>query len=895
MTSQIKSISLLVILAYLSACSLTNIAPVQEKPISLTADIRTDQIKDSIVLIEIEDRRNYGFFVGEDKIVTNIQAIAHPGNISIKSLNNEKLWTVEGIFAFDTINKVVVLKVAGNGTPLILGDSNTIAFDQSVYIPNYIDEDVIATDGRIISIRDDNSWFRVKSDTSNRINGSPVFNKNGQVIGVIVPYGRVKYSYAIPSSVLNELFKKSNTVEPTTEWQKRTLVQAEAHYSLGVQELDNDRYTDAIVHLDKAIVLNPDYSHAYLERGDAYYSLGDYVNAMDAYSESIRIDPQDTDTYTSIGAVNYNLGKPHDAILDFNRAIQLDPRNALAHSNLGITKHGIAEQEIRRGNVDAATSLYQEAIAILDKAIQIVPDYATAYSNRGIVRLALDDHDGALLDFNNAIAYKPEFGNAYSNRSAIWLYQAKIESDQDNSEKTLTLLQKAAVDCDTAIQIEPKNATAYSNRAAAKIGIGDLEYRIGKKKVARELYNAAIVDCETAIQINSKDNSAFKNRATAKCKLADIEIENGYSDKVQELYQQGMEDYSKSIQLRNLKDLISHKELQISEFVSDSTVMILVWSGVLGEFSNGSGFFVDKDKIVTNIHVVETASAVFAKHRKEEAIWKIIGVHGYDVDNDLVVLKIAGEGIPLSIGDSDKARKGDSVFSIGYIDKKHKIEKGTIHSIRNHDKWIRMNKSSGNGGSGGPVLNENNEVIGVSVAGVNIGDEHYSLAIPSNTVKTLIAPTVSTVPIRVWQNQDRIQASTYYELGKAELEKEQYQEAINYFDISIKLNPKDLHAYYRRGIAKFELDMYQEAIADYDRAMQLNPEIIYIRLERALAKYDYQDYKGAIDDFDKVIELYPKFAGAYYKRGKAKDAMGQKEDAKADFEMAKTLDPSLEE
>ena len=57
-----------------------------------------------------------------------------------------------------------------------------------------------------------------------------------------------------------------------------------------------------------------------------------------------------------------------------------------------------------------------------------------------------------------------------------------------------------------------------------------------------------------------------------------------------------------------------------------------------------------------------TASAIFAKHRKEEAIWKIAGVHGYDVDNDLVILKIAAEGIPLSIGDSDTARKGDSVF-----------------------------------------------------------------------------------------------------------------------------------------------------------------------------------------------------------------------------------------
>ena len=941
-TSRNKSFSLLVILAYLSACSLTTIAPVQEKPISLTADIRTDQIKDSIVLIENENRKNYGFFVGEDKIVTNIHAIAHPGNISIKSLSNEKLWTVEGIFAFDTENKIVVLKVAGNGTPLILGDSNTIAFDQSVYIPNYIDKDVIATDGSIIRIRNDNSWFRVKSDTSNRINGSPVFNKNGHVIGVIVPYGKVNYSYAIPSRVLNELLKKSNNVEPTTEWQKRSLVQAEAHYSLGFEERDNDRYPEAIVHLDKAIVLNPDYSHANYERGLAYFNMGDFVNAMDALSETIRIDPQGTAAYTSMGAVKYHLGKPHEAILDLNRVIQLDPRNVFAYSNLAMMKHVIAEQEIRRGNVDAATSLYQEAIALLDKAIQIVPDFATAYSNRGVVKLALDDHDGALIDFNKAIAYKPESANAYSNRATIWSYQAETEADKGNSKKALTLFQKAIVDCDTAIKIDPKNAEAYSNRAGAKedlginqfkathtqeqktffldaiadcnsaiqikpthkeafsnraslnILIGNIEYKQGDEKEAKKLYLKAIEDCDKAIETDPWFGTAFKNRATAKCKLADIEIENGYSDKVRELYYHGMEDYSKSIQLRNLKDLISHKKFQISETVSDSTVMILVWSGVLGEFSNGSGFFVDKDRIATNIHVVDTASAVYAKHRKEEGIWKIVGVQGYDVDNDLVVLKIAAEGIPLSIGDSDKARKGDSVFSIGYIDRKYKVEKGTIHSIRNHDKWIRMNKWSGDGGSGGPILNENNEVIGVSVAGGNIGGEPYGVAIPSNTVKTLIASTVSTVPIREWQNRDRIQASTYYELGKAELKKEQYQEAINYFDISIKLNPKDVHAYYKRGIAKFELGMYREAIADYDQAMQLNPEIVY-RWERALAKFNYQDYKGAIDDFDKVIELYPKFAGAYYIRAKAKDAMGQKEDAKADFEMAKTLDPSIGE
>ncbi len=942
-TDKTISYTLLIILVFISACSLTRYKPVKEQQTPATTGMRTDRIKDSIVLIENGNIRNYGFFVGDDKIVTNIHAIAHLGNISIKSLSTEKKWKVEGILSFDTKNKIVVLKVVGNSTPLILGDSNTIAFDQSVYVPNYIDEEVIATEGRIISIRDDNRWFRVKSDTSNRINGSPVFNKMGQVIGVIVPYGKVKSSYAIPSTVLIQLLKKSNTIESTTEWQKRTLVRSEAHYILGFQERDNDRFNEAIVHLDKAIMLNPDYSQAYFERGLAYFNLGDFVNAMDALSKTISIDPQDSDAYTSIGVVKYHFGKTQDAIVDLNRAIKLDPRNALALSNLAMMKDVIADQEINLGNVDTAIGLYQEAIADLDKAIQIIPDYATAYNNRGVVRLALDDHDAALIDFNYAITYKPEYATAYSNRATIWSYQAKTETDKGNSKKAWTLYQKAVADCDTAIQIDAKNATAYSNRAAAKEGlginefktaytqeqkrfyldaiadcnraiqikstheeafgnrasltilIGNIEYKMGNEKEAKRLYRKAIEDCDKAIEINPWFGTAFKNRANARCKLAYTEIENGYSDRIQDFYRQGMKDYSKSIQLSNLKDLFSHQEFQISEDVSDSTVMILIWSGALGEFSEGSGFFVDKDKIVTNIHVIETASTVFVKHRKEKANRKIVGVQGYDVENDLVVLKLAATGIPLSIGDSDKAKKGDSIFSIGYIDSKYKVEKGTIHSIRNHDKWIRMNKRGGNGGSGGPILNENNEVIGVSVMGGSIGDEPYSVAIPSNTVKSLIASTGSTVPIREWQNQDKIQAYTYYELGKAELENELYQEAIDYFDISIKLYPKYVYAYYRRGRAKFALGMYREAIADYDQAMQLNPEIVYIRWHQALAKFNHYDYKGAIDDFDKVIELYPKFAKAYYKRAKAKDVIGQREDAKADFEMAKTLDPSIGE
>ena len=57
----------------------------------------------------------------------------------------------------------------------------------------------------------------------------------------------------------------------------------------------------------------------------------------------------------------------------------------------------------------------------------------------------------------------------------------------------------------------------------------------------------------------------------------------------------------------------------------------------------GSGFFVDKDKIATNIHVVAQPGPIFAKLSDKEQTISIEGVAAYDVKNNLVILKLSGE------------------------------------------------------------------------------------------------------------------------------------------------------------------------------------------------------------------------------------------------------------
>lgn len=127
-------------------------------------------------------------------------------------------------------------------------------------------------------------------------------------------------------------------------------------------------------------------------------------------------------------------------------------------------------------------------------------------------------------------------------------------------------------------------------------------------------------------------------------------------------------------------------------------------------FGNGSGFFVEKDLIATSIHVVAGATSVSAKVLDTNIAYAVEGVAAFDAKNDLVILKIAGKGTPLSIGNSDLLQSGDIVQVVGYPSEGYKVTEGPIHSIRGSDKWIRIKFKTDRGNSGGPVLNRTCEV-----------------------------------------------------------------------------------------------------------------------------------------------------------------------------------------
>jgi serine protease Do len=164
--------------------------------------------------------------------------------------------------------------------------------------------------------------------------------------------------------------------------------------------------------------------------------------------------------------------------------------------------------------------------------------------------------------------------------------------------------------------------------------------------------------------------------------------------------------------------------------------------------SLGSGFIIDKNgTVITNNHVIQNAEDILVKVGSKEYKAKVIGADPYA---DLAVLKMQTKDvfIPVSFGDSDKARVGDWVVAIGNPFGLGGTVTAGIISARNrdinltrYDDFIQTDASINQGNSGGPLFNLNGEVVGINTAIIapgQAGSIGIGFAIPSNAASNVI-------------------------------------------------------------------------------------------------------------------------------------------------------------
>ncbi len=146
------------------------------------------------------------------------------------------------------------------------------------------------------------------------------------------------------------------------------------------------QYTNSINSISQAIASNPTSPYLYINRSTTRAEMIDFISSVGASSSQRLTIESDPELRMRTGArQTYNYD---EAIADLDRAIELEPGFAYTYYN--------------RANLLVMSDRLPEAFDDYTRAIELNPHFAEAYYNRGLVQIYLRDTRKGYLDISKA-------------------------------------------------------------------------------------------------------------------------------------------------------------------------------------------------------------------------------------------------------------------------------------------------------------------------------------------------------------------------------------------------------------------------------------------------------------------------------------------------------------
>ena len=532
---------------------------------------------------------------------------------------------------------------------------------------------------------------------------------------------------------------------------------------------NSDLLDDAQYFIAKSLLEELDYEGAYLAfdglttkvfqkypdfQDDARYHVAYCLNLLSRDDMAIRRyenflaqypkSPYRVDAYFDLGTIYARQQNYENACSNYALAMQYTDDQALLSEIQMAIGHAYYNQGAYKNAIVAHTSLlerYPESDFNMEAKLGIANSYfrmrawreaADAYER------VINEHPEA-TNFTLYCAY--QIGEAHYGLATHHNAQGRTESAVENFHKALEWYQKIIDDLPTETSNNPgeitelliTSLTRMRNDPSIPEELQSLaQLKKGDSYLATKQYGKALGEYNTFVQTfpNSTRGSFAQNRIK---QVQDHII-------------------SKNLQQEKVRTKVQVPiAQQIAQKALASTVLILTKESTGDPIAIGSGFFISKDQIVSNWHVLEGATTAYVLSVDEKTRYDIEGIIAMNPKQDLVILKVSGEGKPLPLGNSNIVQIGEAIyvtgnpkgwsgtFSIGVI---------SSFQMRYAGKRIQITAPVSPGSSGGPVLNNKGEVIGIVYAGHGGPDaQNLNLAIPVNYLKALLKRVGPPIPL----------------------------------------------------------------------------------------------------------------------------------------------------
>lgn len=168
-------------------------------------------------------------------------------------------------------------------------------------------------------------------------------------------------------------------------------------------------------------------TNKYYDAGHFMAEAGDYLKAIQHYTQAIRLQPKHDGIYFDRGKAKFFIEDYKGALKDFSKALEINPLNFPAYVERGLTRTELGQWE-------AAIEDYVEAL-------EINPADWIAYYNRGEAHLHLEDYEQAVDDFETAAKIALSQGDIlhyknirYRSNQVITSLGYAYEDTEDDSE-----------------------------------------------------------------------------------------------------------------------------------------------------------------------------------------------------------------------------------------------------------------------------------------------------------------------------------------------------------------------------------------------------------------------------------------------------------------------------
>lgn len=345
-------------------------------------------------------------------------------------------------------------------------------------------------------------------------------------------------------------------------------------------------YDEAILDLNKAIVINGERYDAFNNRGLAFLYKTDYNNALADFNKALSLASSAAEAYQNRGLTYISLNRYDDAIADFNKALELQPASAPVYYH----NRGMAFYE--KQDFDNALLDYNKALDAYKAGAYSSEYISMIYHNLALVYVSQGDYIHASENYKLAIEESPDDPFHYISNGQFY----------DN----LGEFDVAIINYDKAIKLAPNSCAAYNDRGVAYKGKGNLEQ--------------AVSDYNQAIKVDNKCADAYYNRGKARVsegnldgavadftQLISIEqrydayINRGLAYRMKQQYTEALKDYNEAIKLSpQTPDAYLNRGMvyvflnQPDQAFDDFNRAIKVKNDYAGAYINRAGIYIKK-------------------------------------------------------------------------------------------------------------------------------------------------------------------------------------------------------------------------------------------------------------------------------------------------------------